>query len=374
MLVCRVTGEDFPPKDKIVEGLAPNYYYLSKELKKLGVRSVLITGGYPTYKAYEKIEDGIEVYRVRTYPKIIKAFSAPLFNWQVYKKIKSLPEKPDVINVHNFFGVWLEKFKRKLGIPIVMTAHGTDIGWRKNVEHLPLKYGWRSLLGRFELEFTHLLFKSSCKNADKIITVSKKVKEEIVNGFKEPASKIFPVYNGLDHALFKRKNVERLAKKYGVDFVLLYVGAVHMRKGLSYLIKSAKILKEKHKFKLLFIGGGKEAYIKYIRDLIKKNDVEDVIELIGSIPYTKLPNYYSGADLLVFPSITESFGKIFVEAMACGCPIVATKAGGIPEVIGDAGLLVPPKDSAALAKAISKILEDDKLRKEFMIKGYAQSK
>jgi len=163
MLVCRVTGEDFPPLDKIQEGLAPNYYYLSKELKKLGVRSVLITGGYPKYKAYEKIEEGIEVYRVRTYPRIIKAFSAPLFNLWAYRKIKSLPEKPDVINLHNFFGVWLEKFKHLLGIPIVMTAHGTDISWRKDAEHLPLRYGWRSLLDRFEMELTHWMFKSTCR-------------------------------------------------------------------------------------------------------------------------------------------------------------------------------------------------------------------
>jgi glycosyltransferase involved in cell wall biosynthesis len=90
---------------------------------------------------------------------------------------------------------------------------------------------------------------------------------------------------------------------------------------------------------------------------------------LGYVRDAELPSLYALADLFVFPSLLEGFGLPPVEAMACGCPVVATTVGSLPEVVGDAGLLVPPQDPQALAGAIRSLLDDDDLCRELGEQG-----
>lgn len=369
MLVCRFTGEDFPPLEKIQEGLAPNYYYLSKELLKLGVETVLISGGYPKYPKYEKIEDGFEVYRLRTRPSVLKSASAPILNEWAYSIIKNIPGI-DIFNVHNFFGIWLEK---KLKMPKVMTAHGTDIAWYIDHEQLPLRYGPRAVLDRIEIELAIRMFRKSCKYANKIIAVSNKVRNEIITCFKEPTKKVSVVYNGVDHSVFYPKKTEPLHSIYGSDFVLLYVGSLITRKGLKYLFPAVRKLNENKDVRLVIIGSGKASYKNYTMDLIRKNRIEDKVIMAGKVPLIELPDFYRAADAFVFPSLTDSFGKVVLEAMSCGCPIVSTNTGGLPEVVDGAGILVEPKSSESLFTSINKLLENNNLRKSFKRKAVKRS-
>ena len=105
MIVCRFTGETFPPFEEISSGLAPNYYYLCKYQKELGVHNILIAGGYPRYPRREIIE-GFEVIRIEN-PSIYKAFTGPLLNYLGWKEIKKL--EFDLLHIHNPFGIWIQK-------------------------------------------------------------------------------------------------------------------------------------------------------------------------------------------------------------------------------------------------------------------------
>ena len=99
---------------------------------------------------------------------------------------------------------------------------------------------------------------------------------------------------------------------------------------------------------------------------------EDVI-FVDHVPDDHLPHYYSSACVLVFPSLYEGFGFPPLEAMACGCPVITSNTSSLPEVAGDAALMVDPYDVDGLAKAIAEVLTNDELRKEMIERGLAHA-
>jgi glycosyltransferase involved in cell wall biosynthesis len=110
--------------------------------------------------------------------------------------------------------------------------------------------------------------------------------------------------------------------------------------------------------------------------------VDHAVQFEGAVPHERLPAYYASADVLVGPSVvdedgtSEAFGMVFAEAMASGCPVVATRVGGIPDVVedGESGLLVPQRDSAALAEATLAVLQDGTLRARMGAAGVARAR
>ncbi|MEM3666152.1 MAG: glycosyltransferase family 4 protein, partial [Candidatus Bathyarchaeia archaeon] len=124
-----------------------------------------------------------------------------------------------------------------------------------------------------------------------------------------------------------------------------------------------KILKENPDTVLLCVGGtpkwlGTRLYWDYLKNMIRELSLSNSVRLVGEIPHHELPYYYSMADVFAFPSLYEAFGKVVVEAMACETPVVASKVGGIPEIIhhGYNGLLVEATNVDQLAEAISALL------------------
>jgi glycosyltransferase involved in cell wall biosynthesis len=143
-------------------------------------------------------------------------------------------------------------------------------------------------------------------------------------------------------------------------FVILFLGRLNDSKGLDVLLHSfAKLIPDHPEARLVLVGGGAEE--EALRDLSNSLRVEPQVQFAGYV--SEPARFLDACDLLVLPSRWETFGFVLLEAMARGKPIVASRIGGIPEVVGDeAGLLIPPDDGAALAKAIGTLAEDSDYR------------
>jgi glycosyltransferase involved in cell wall biosynthesis len=210
------------------------------------------------------------------------------------------------------------------------------------------------------------------KRASHIIAVSQNTKDDLIKYLNIPDSKISVIYNGVDHGIFKPYTVKMLDKPY-----ILYVGSERPRKNLSRLFEAfAKLKGEFPELKLAKVGisGRSKEYRKEtMRKLNSLGLTGDVI-FVEYITELDLACYYSSAALLAYPSLYEGFGFPLLEAMACGCPVVTSNTSSLPEIVGEAGIMVNPYDTDSLAQAMRRVLTDDKLRDDMVRKGLEQAK
>lgn len=217
----------------------------------------------------------------------------------------------------------------------------------------------------------------SIRKAEIIISVSRCVKEEIVEVFKIPEKKIKVIYEGKSDRFKPVKDkdiIEQIKMKYGISGkYLLYIGNIEPKKNIARLINAFNDMERRgSKDYLLVIAGPKGWYYEYLLKEISDSDRKRVI-FTGSVEDGDLPVLYSGAEVFVFPSLYEGFGLPPLEAMACGTPVIASNAASIPEVVGDAGILVDPFNQDELSHAIYSVLTDNKLRDVLSRKGIERS-
>jgi glycosyltransferase involved in cell wall biosynthesis len=157
--------------------------------------------------------------------------------------------------------------------------------------------------------------------------------------------------------------------------VILYVGSEQPRKNLPVLLRAVSLVKESLQ-DILFVKvgrpqwkGAREGLVVNLKNLGLERDVV----FLDYVHEDELPLLYNRADVFVFPSLYEGFGLPPLEAMACGCPVVAAGTSSLPEVLGDAGVLVSPDDEEEMAGAILQILTDEALRAELSERGLARA-
>lgn len=159
--------------------------------------------------------------------------------------------------------------------------------------------------------------------------------------------------------LSRNRSALRRKLSLGSADVILYVGRLHRTKGLEYLVEALSILsKTNSKITLLLVGDGPEK--TRLSRLAMEKSVSRLIRFLGPVPHVEIPSLISLADICVLPSLSEGLPSFLEEAMLAGRPIVATKVGGIPDIVTNrsTGLLVKPADPSALANAILEILRD----------------
>ena len=122
------------------------------------------------------------------------------------------------------------------------------------------------------------------------------------------------------------------------------------------------------------IVGGKGWLYESIFNYVEQHNLKERVHFTGYIDANDLPTIYSLAEGLVFPSFYEGFGLPILEAMACGCPVITSNVSSMPEVAGDAALLIDPKNTEAIAQAMASVISNEKLRKKLIEKGYEQVK
>jgi starch synthase len=199
-------------------------------------------------------------------------------------------------------------------------------------------------------------------SCDRVIAVSQGMKNDIMRCYPIPSSKIAVVHNGIDPSIYKRREQGRVLRGHGVRKpYVLFVGRLTRQKGVFDLLEASKRFMAGTVTVLATGRPDEPGILDDLKKAVKgRRDVVWINSMLGQAETIAL---YSGAAVSVVPSVYEPFGIVVVEAMACGAPVVASRVGGIPEIVQDgrSGLLVPPKDPTTLADAVNRVLADGAL-------------
>ncbi|MBA4417139.1 MAG: hypothetical protein C0392_04415 [Syntrophus sp. (in: bacteria)] len=231
----------------------------------------------------------------------------------------------------------------------------------------------------FERVKDQVLIPRNIRKAGKVLTVSEYSKQDIINNYHISPDHVEVGYNGAG-PIFKPiadpQRASDVVRGYGISKkYILYVGRLNKRKNLSSLVKAFTILKEtKNIPHQLVIGGIKDFLPSDEMESINSSSYKNDIIFTGYLPEEHLPLLYGLADVFVYPSLYEGFGLPCLEAMSCGCPVVSSNLTSLPEVVGDAGILVNPLNVHEISQAIFEVISNDGLRSEMVLKGFEQAK
>lgn len=259
--------------------------------------------------------------------------------------------RADVVHAHAFGypPTWMAALLRRVGRrPLVVTPH-SDEGTRTGLSEL-----WARSIARATL-----------RPADRVIALTELSARHLGSLGVDPA-KIRVIPNGIDLAEFAGPRAPEAA-----DPVVLFVGRLYPeQKGLRPLVEALAQLPGDVRWTLRVVGedwGGAAV----VREVGARHGLSERIQLVGAVPRAELLEEYRRATVFVCPSLFEPFGIVLLEAMAAGVPIIASRTGGIPEVLEDGrdGFLAPPGDVPALAQALTTLLRDADRRQELVKRG-----
>jgi glycosyltransferase involved in cell wall biosynthesis len=351
--------------------------YLSKALVDAGHQVDVISGPpYPhldpsvrliTLPSLDLFENGLRSLRshhlsslsniIEWLSQLTGGFAEPYtFGRRVVKYLRQHGHNYDLIHDNQSLSYGMLEIQ-EMGLPLVTTVHhpitsdlrialGAARSWK---ERLMIRR-WHSFLN---------MQKKVIKQLHNIVTVSDCSRQDIARDFGLQPAGISLVHNGIDIDVFKpvpevSRNPMRLMATCSADQPL---------KGLRYLLHAyAHLLERYPELELLLISkpnpGGKT------EKLVQRLGLVDKVQFVNGISTEQMVRYYAEAAIAVVPSVYEGFGLPAGEAMACGVPVVSTDGGALPEVVGDAGVIVPAKNVDALVEAIDSLLQDPQARAE----------
>ncbi|MCX6009040.1 MAG: glycosyltransferase family 4 protein, partial [Chloroflexi bacterium] len=262
--------------------------------------------------------------------------------------------KYDIIHDNQTLAYGVLKIQ-ELGYPVVETIHhpvtiDRDLAI-KSATSLKDKLGLKRWFSFINMQI------KVARRLSHIITVSQTASRHIADTFGISEDKLRVIYNGIDTDIFSPSpKVNRLENR-----LLVVISRDTAVKGLRYMLEALAVLRQKHNLELIVVA--KETDNSTTQKLINNLGIRDYVKFIDEIDTAELVNQYRLASIVVIPSIYEGFGLPAAEAMACGVPVVSTTAGALPEVVGDAGILVPSADTKALVEAISALVVSPNKRK-----------
>jgi len=252
--------------------------------------------------------------------------------------------------------------------PFVVTIH--DCIHLRFPEYLP---------NRAAYYYARTVMSSSARRARRVLTVSRASKQDILHFLKIPAEKIEVIYNALDERLAaapSAEDVARVEQRFQLtEPFVLYAGNIKPHKNLGRLIEAFSLLRQRGagETKLLIIGDEVSKY-QNLRRLVHRYQLHQYVRFLGFVPDETLAVLYRLASVFVFPSLYEGFGLPPLEAMAAGTPVITSNVSSLPEVVGDAALLINPLDPSAIAGAMARVLEDRALRADLIRRGFERVK
>ncbi|MGA8274310.1 MAG: glycosyltransferase family 1 protein [Candidatus Sulfotelmatobacter sp.] len=282
---------------------------------------------------------------------------------QVVKRLQC-----DLVHIPNLFSI-----PRALPCPYVMTVH--DI-----LEHLSRAREQTGIRRSMHFQLT----KRVLRGAARIFAVSNFTKLEIEKLFKIPSSRIEVVYNAIDERLLQGHALpadrELIVERYQVTYpFLLYAGRISPHKNVVRMIEAFSALKTElekdHLFpdlKLIIIGDDVSGNPDLRRTVIRSG-VQNDVRFLGFVPIEVLRTFYDEAKIFVFPSLYEGFGLPPLEAMAHGTPVVASNVSSLPEVVGNAAVLVHPENVFEIMRALHRVLVDQPLREKMKERSCRQA-
>jgi len=249
-------------------------------------------------------------------------------------------------------------------VPTVLTVH--DMIFKLFPEH-------QKRLNYWYLNATMPLY---CRRADAIITVSESSKRDIVAHYGLEPDRVKVIYEAAapEFVPAAPQAMDEVRGRYGLpEQYLIHVGTIEPRKNLTRLVEALERLrKDGLVIPLVVVGGKGWLYDEFFRRL-DQSEVRDSVTFPGYVPSADLPAIYSAASMAVVPSVYEGFGLPVLEAMACGTPVVSSRASSLPEMGGEAARYFDPYDVEAMADAISAVWRDGQLQGEMREVGLAQA-
>jgi len=287
---------------------------------------------------------------------------------------------------------WLARLWHRLRLPVPVEAitGPLDVFYSPDFVLPPTRRSTRTLLTVHDLSFLHCpeafvpalrrylerVVPRSIARADLVLADSAHTRSDIIALLGVPPARVQVLYGGV-HPRFRPeaepREQARLRARYGLGErpYVLSVGTLQPRKNYVRLMRAFTNLKPEEAELQLLIAGGRGWLYQDI--LAEAEEYGDRVRTLGFVDEADLPALYRNAALFAFPSLYEGFGFPVLEAMACGVPVVCSNASSLPEVAGDAALLVDPLDADGLSGAMQQALEDAHLRRELVARGLAQA-
>jgi glycosyltransferase involved in cell wall biosynthesis len=234
------------------------------------------------------------------------------------------------------------------------------------------------LPNRLALAYARTSIRLAAKRATRVLTVSESSKRDILRFVDAPAGKIDVIYNAYDERFGVEpceEDVVRVRERYQLhDEFVLYAGNVKPHKNLERLIEAFHLVRKRglDHLKLVLIGDEISRYAA-LRRAVHHHQLHKYVRFLGYMPEATLAVMYRLAGVFVFPSLYEGFGLPPLEAMASGTPVVTSNLSSLPEVTGDAAVLIDPYDPSAIAAGIRSVLTDETLRRDLRRKGLARA-
>ncbi len=249
--------------------------------------------------------------------------------------------------------------------PSVVTIH--DLAFLEYPEQYPA----------MQRRYLTAITRASTRRASRVIAVSNYTGQDVAQRLGVDPAKIVAVPNGVSEEFFPRSDTPELAAfraRYQLpEQFLLFVGTLQPRKNLIGLIRAYARLPANERIPLYVVGGEGWMY-SGIFDEVRRLGVADEVHFPGYAASETLPLWYSAATAFIYPSFYEGFGLPVLEAMACGAPVVTSNRTSLPEVLGDAGLLVDPDDPDDIANAVRILLTDTSRRVSMASAGLNQAR
>lgn len=299
------------------------------------------------------------LYNIRKNPLLV--ITIPFFMASEFIFSRALIKKYRIGLIHSHWllpqGLIGSLFRRFMKIPHVATIHGSDLSFIRNHPSL------------------YPLCRFIVQNTDRITVNSSFMQRQLTDIAPVKSGQISVIPMGIDTELFSPHPDPVTRPLFNGKRIILVVGRLVDMKGIVFLIDALpEVLTHFPGTDLVVIGSGPEygALIQRARDI----GLLDHVRFVGLVGHKELPAFYRSANVFVLPSInkggvTEALGVVLLEAMACGCPVIGSDVGGIPDIItdGENGFLVPEQDPKALAEKILLVFSDDGLRKKLVQKG-----
>lgn len=257
------------------------------------------------------------------------------------------------------------------GFPVILASRCLGLLKRRVVTVVQVHGDWETaplILRKYPLFFKPLLSRVgifTLRNADIIRTISDSTSKKTRKVTEKPIVS-FPAFTDID--MFMEDYP--LKSSSGKTKTILYAGVLTRLKGVHNLIDTLeKLVKNDYDLRLVIAGEG--PYKSNLKEQIAKLNLNEQIEFLGHLDQTALRKYYRRCDIFVLPSLSEGFGRVIIEAMACGKPVIASAIGGVPELIKNnkTGLLVQPGNVEDIATKIEHLLKNEKLRVEIGKRG-----
>lgn len=251
----------------------------------------------------------------------------------------------------------------------------------------PLRYRGRSVITIHDLAFLiypHFMTRDAARyygnidravrHADQIIAVSQSTKRDLIRMLGTPEEKITVIYEGVDRELGpmdRNEALRRVKSLYNLpEEFILFVSTIEPRKNVGGLLRAYGRLRQDYKLTPALVLVGSPGWLSDdIYALVDKLELRPHTFFLGRVDAPNLRYLYNAARCLVHPAFYEGFGLTPLEAMACGTPVIISNVSSLPEVVGDAGLLIDPQQDQEITVALWRLLTDEKLRAELREKG-----